>query len=172
MDDSLRARLVERRLLAQKRSRRQELSRAFRNVSPALRAAGVRFSRLPPAANDRVLGSLTCGPGQDEELDFSRLPEAFTKPWASSEARDVLCGAALADLVPGEAAVAVVWHPSSSGLRIGAADLISQMAPVLDEGNGDTTWIVSATGGRWLIQIGYWSRTVSWTRNVPDPSRR
>jgi hypothetical protein len=69
------------------------------------------------------------------------------------------------DLVTSDAPVAVVWHPYTSGLRIRAADLISQLGPVLDAGNGDAVWIVPVSGDGWLIQVGYWSRTVSW---VPD----
>jgi len=165
MDESLRARLVERRRLAQKRTERQQYSAAFRAVSPGLFDAGLRFARLPPVANRRLLAPFASVPGQDEEFVLDGMPAASSQAWTSFAERDRLCRTALMDLVTSDAPVAVVWHPYTSGLRIRPADLISQFGPVLDAGNGGAVWIVPISGDEWLIQVGYWSRTVSW---VPD----
>ena len=168
MDESHRAQLLERRRLAQKRNVRQEYSATFRAVSPGLRAQGFRFARLPPVANHRLLEPLASTPGEDEEFVFDGIAAATTHAWASFDQRDILCRTALIGLAPADRAVAIIWHPYTSGLRIRAADLIAQIRPVLDAGNGGATWIVPVSGEGWLIQIGFWSRTVSWVPAAPE----
>ena len=162
MDESHRARLLERRRLAQKRNARQEYSATFRAVSPGLRAEGLRCARIPPVASRRLLEPFASTPGEDEEFVFDGIAAETTHAWASFDQRDILCRTALIDLTPADRAVAVIWHPYTSGLRIRVADLTSQISPVLDAGNGGATWIVPVSGEGWLIQIGFWSRTVSW----------
>jgi hypothetical protein len=98
------------------------------------------------------------------------MPAANTQAWASFDQRDILCRTALIDLAPADRAVAVIWHPYTSGLRIRVADLTWQITSVLDAGNGEATWIVPVAGEAWLIQIGFWSRTVSWVPAAPEPA--
>lgn len=167
MDESHRARLLERRRLAQKRNERQQYSATFRAVSPGLRAEDLRFARLPPVANQRLLEPFASTPGKDEEFVFDGIPAATTHAWLSFDQRDILCRTALIGLAPADRAVAVIWHPYTSGLRIRVTDLTSQITPVLDAGNGGAIWIVPVAGEGWLIQIGFWSRTVSWVPGVP-----
>lgn len=168
MEEQVRDQLVARRKLNQARRQRQENSISFRRISPGLRSAGVRFSRLPPTASERLTRRLTSGPGEDEEVHFGHLPAAHTQSWSSFAERDALCRAALAAVASVDAKVAVVWHPACSGLRIAVSDLLVHVETVLNEGHGEATWIVSASGERWLIQIGFWSRTLSWAPAMPE----
>lgn len=155
-----RAALEDRRRLAALRRARAEQATAFRRVSPLLCAAGVRFAKLPPARIARDWGALFAGPGADEELDLSGMSAARLDAWDTREARDALVRAALAQVAPADPA-ALVWHPSRAGLRLPVQALVAHLRPLLDEGAGDTVWIV--TGG-WLVQVGWWSRTVARAR--------
>ena len=162
---------MERRRLLALRRRRSEISGAYRRVAAALCPLGVRTTKLMPVRLEQLLGPLVSGPGQDEELDFSRIPGARTHPWSTAAERDTLCRTALSAVAaPGEA-VALIWHPARAGARIGSADFRAHAGLLLDEGRGDTTWIVSASEGPWLIQVGYWSATLSWAPNMPLHSR-
>ncbi|MCU0891293.1 MAG: hypothetical protein MUE77_06015 [Sandarakinorhabdus sp.] len=170
MDEIRRARLVERQRMAVKRRERQEYSVSFRAILPRLQAAGLRFSRLPPVANQQLVEQFAFIPIEDEEFTLKGLPAASSFAWSSFAERDGLCRAALMALTPADASLAVIWHPYMSGLRIRTADLISQIGPVLDAGNGQATWIVPVSGEPWLVQIGFWSRTVSWVSATPNPA--
>jgi hypothetical protein len=167
VDEQTRQRLLEKRRMAQARRSRAELSVAFRNVAPVLCGAGHRFSKLMPAANRRLLGALASGPGADEELDFNWIPGAQTSRWSDKGERDLLCCRALRAVAGDDERVAVIWHPAKAGIRLAASALRSQVTLLLDEGGGDTIWIVSGRGGHWIIQVAFWSGTVSYAKNVP-----
>jgi hypothetical protein len=167
MDALTRARLAERRHMLNLRRRRAEISASFRRVAPVLCAAGVRCTKLMPIHIERVLGRLASGPGQDEELDLNWIAGSKVSSWSGGRQRDTLCRQALSAVAEADEQVAVIWHPARAGARIGAADLRSHMPVLLEEGKGDTTWLVSASGGAWLIQIGFWSATVSYAARVP-----
>src|SRR4051812_32710354 len=162
MDDLRRHRLAERKQMLQLRLRRQVESETFRSVAGPLCAAGVRFSKIPPERNRVVLGPLIAGPGQDEELDFGWMPEAQTSLWSSDAQRDTLCRWALAAVAAPDERIAIIWHPVRAGLSLRRQDAATHIALLLDAGRGDTIWIASAAGGAWLIQIGFWSSTVSF----------
>jgi hypothetical protein len=172
MEETLRERLVERRRLAQRRGERQDYSASFRAVLPGLRSEGLRFSRLSPVASRRLLEPFASTPGEDEEFIFDGMPAATTHGWSSDTERDGLCQTALMELGPAGTTVAVIWHPYTSGLRIRVADLLSHITPVLNAGNGGATWIVPVSGEGWLIQVGFWSRTVSWVPAASEPVQR
>jgi hypothetical protein len=167
MDPTRRDALLERRRLEQLRRRRRELSAGYRRVALALCAQGVRASKLMPPRNEAVLGPLAAGPSQDEELDFAWMGNARIAAWETSAERDALCRAALTVLTAPADRIAIIWHPARAGLSIRSADLLAHLPLVLDEGNGDTTWIAAARAGPWLVQIGFWSRTLSWSPSVP-----
>lgn len=167
MDEERRRRLTERRRMAQLRRERAGLSEGFRRVARVLCDAGMRFSKLMPVHHGRMLGHLASGPGADEELDFGWIPGAQTSRWNDEGQRDSLCRRALAAVAGNDEPVAVIWHPARAGIRLKASVLRSHMPLLLDEGRGDATWIVSARGGPWLIQVGFWSATVGYAANVP-----
>jgi hypothetical protein len=161
-----RARLVEKRRLAQLRLSRALLSRAFRSVGRILCERDVRFSKLMPSRCVEVLGPLVSGPGQDERLLWDRVPGRSCDTWTSNEHRDDLLRQALSACTHADAPVAVIWHPASAGLRIGAPDLAAHAAPILD-GEPGTIWIVAAHGGPWLIEIAFWDKEVCFARSMP-----
>jgi hypothetical protein len=167
MDEARRAPLVEKRRLAQLRARRAAESARFRGVAPALRAAGVRCSKLVPERCRSALGDLTGGPGEDERLLWAPIGNGTCGRWESAAERDSLLREALAACAGAEAKVAVVWHPYEAGLRLRAADLAAHAGAILDAGRGDTIWIVAADGGRWLIEVAYWDREICWTAAMP-----
>jgi hypothetical protein len=167
VDEQTRQKLLDKRQMAQARRGRAELSEAFRRVAPVLCSAGHRVSKLMPAANSRLLGPLASGPGADEELDFGWIPGAQTSRWSDKGERDLLCWRALRAVAGNDEPVAVIWHPAKAGIRLAASALRLQVTLLLDEGGGDTTWIVSGRGGPWLIQVAFWSRAVSYAKNVP-----
>lgn len=167
MDPARRTALAERRRLLDLRRRRTEQSAAFRRVAVPLCAAGVRFSKLVPSRNAALFGPLTAGPGQDEELDFACIADAQIVSWSTSAERDALCRRVLAAVAGEDESVALVWHPVIAGIRLRASALRAHITPLLDQGRGQTTWIASAAGGRWLVQVGFWSRTISYAINIP-----
>jgi hypothetical protein len=160
--------LIERRRLAQLRRARAEISGSFRQVARRLCTAGIRCSKLMPVHIARLLGDKASGPGEDEELDLSWIPGAQLAAWSHPAQRDDLCGRAIRAVAREDESVALVWHPARAGLRMRAADLREQVSILLDEGHGDTTWLVSASGADWLIQIAFWSSTISYARHVPS----
>jgi hypothetical protein len=167
MDEPRRARLVEKRRLAQLRARRAAVSAVFRRVAPGLRAAGTRCSKLVPERCLTALGDLTSGPGEDERLLWAPIGNGTCPRWESAAERDWRLREALADCTGPEARVAVLWHPYEAGLSLRAADLARHAGPILDAGGGGTTWIVAADGGRWLIEVAYWDRELCWTPDMP-----
>ncbi|HEY0414191.1 MAG TPA: hypothetical protein VGD66_13735 [Allosphingosinicella sp.] len=167
MDEDRRARLAEKRRLAQLRRARATASAAFRGVAPALRAAGVKCSKLVPARCREALGPLTGGPGEDERLLWAPIPNGTCARWTSAADRDALLREALARCAAPDAKVAVVWHPYEAGLALRAADLAAQASPILDAGHGGTIWIVAAQGGPWLIEAAFWDRELCWTPAMP-----
>lgn len=167
MDEAQRARLIERRRMAQLRSARAAVSEKFRSVAPALRAAGVRAAKLVPARCRAALGPLTGGPGRDERLLWDKVPDATCRYWRDEAERDALVRAALACCAAPDTRVALVWHSFEAGLSIPAGDLAAHAASVIGAGDGGTTWIAAAEGGPWLIEVAYWDREVCWTRSMP-----
>jgi hypothetical protein len=167
MDEDRRARLIEKRRLALLRMERAGISATFRAVAPALRAQGVRGSKLVPARCLEALGRLASGPGQDERLLWAPVPNSTCRRWEAEAERDSLLGEALADCTAPETRVAVVWHPFRAGLSLAAADLALNARPILDAGEGETIWIVAAAGGPWLIEVAYWDRELCWTPKMP-----
>jgi hypothetical protein len=166
MDEARRARLVERRRLAQLRIRRAELSATFRHLGRILCERGVRFSKLVPERCREALGTLASGPGEDERLLWGPIRNGVCSPWSSDPHRDSLLRSALAACARDDEAVAVVWHPCRAGLRIRAGDLASQSAAILGELH-DTVWIVAAAGGPWLIEVAYWDGELCYTPAMP-----
>lgn len=135
---------------------------------------GVRFSKLVPERCRTALGRLASGPGQDERLLWHWIGNAAGSIWTAKAERDALLGEALAACAAPETPVAVVWHPFRAGLRLRAADLAANAAPVLDA-TGETVWIVAAEGGPWLIEVAFWDREICWTPAMPEheePGRR
>jgi hypothetical protein len=166
MDAATRDRLVERRRMLGLRRRRHEISASFRRVAPVLCAAGVRPVKMMPVQIARVLGSLGSGPGEDEELDLSWAAGFERSTWSSPEQRDTLCRWALSAVAHEHEEVAVIWHPVRAAARVSVAAVRSHTKLLLDEGKGDTIWLVSANGNSWLIQIGYWSSTISYAADA------
>lgn len=167
MDEVRRARLIERRRLAQIRAQRAALSEAFRAVAPGLRARGVRCAKLMPERCRTALGRLASGPGRDERLLWKPIPNGVCRPWQTERERDSLLAAGLAACAAPETPVAVVWHPCRAGLRLAASALAANAAEIINASAGDTIWIVAADGGPWLIEIAYWDREICWTPRMP-----
>lgn len=165
MDDR-RAKLVEKRRLAQVRRERQNVSATFRRVAPSLCEHGLRFSKLVPERCREALGTLASGPGRDERLLWGDVPGGTCVRWEDKARRDAHVRRALACCVAPTSSVVVIWHPFQAGLRLRAADLAAHAAPVLDAA-GDTIWIVAAEGGPWLIEVVFWDREVCWAPNMP-----
>jgi hypothetical protein len=167
MDEGRRAKLVEKRRMAQLRTERQRVATTFRKVAPVLRGLGLHFTRLSPEACRAALGRLTAGPGQDERLLWGPIANGSCRSWESPAERDALLAEALAGCgATGEARVAVVWHPFQAGLGMRGADLARHPAPLLDP-VADTVWIVAAEGGPWLIEVAFWDRELCWTPKMP-----
>jgi hypothetical protein len=166
MDEDRRTRLTEKRRLAQLRRERAAVSATFRRVARGLCGRGVRFSKLVPERCREALGPLASGPGRDERLLWSPIPNGTCARWQSEAERDALLREALAGCTDSAARVAVIWHPFEAGLTIGAADLAAHAPLVLAE-SADTIWIVAANGGPWLIELAYWDREVCWTPRMP-----
>jgi hypothetical protein len=153
--------------MEQLRRSRSDVSAIFRGVAANLCAGGIRFSKLMPIHNQRVLGPLTAGPGMDEELDFSWIPGAQRVTWSGDAQRDTLFRWALSAVARREEQVAIIWHPALAGVRLAEAAARSEARLLLDAGRGDTIWVAGAKGGAWLIQVAFWSATVSYACNVP-----
>lgn len=149
------------------RAERAAISGTFRAVAPALRASGVRGSKLVPARCREALGRLASGPGQDERLLWAPIPNGTCRGWEDDGERDSLLREALTACAAAESRVAVVWHPFQAGLSLAAADLARNAGPILDAGGGETIWIVAAGGGPWLIEVAYWDRELCWTPEMP-----
>ena len=151
--------------MMQLRLQRQRLSATFRQVARQLCVKGVRLSKSMPKANDRSLGPLAAGPGQDEELHFDWIDNASFAPWSThAEAADLVRDALAACTGPDEL-VTVIWSPFEAGLRLRARDLAGHAGIVLDR--DWTTWIVAAQPSSWIVQIGQRSQTVAFSPNVP-----
>lgn len=166
MDLERRARLEEKRRLAQLRRRRSEISATFRGLAIPLRRLGVPVSKLMPHRCREALGPLASGPGRDERLLWAPIPGGRCERWASPPHRDSLLRAALDRCARPDEAVAVIWHPFEAGLRIAAADLAAH-APVVLEALHGTVWIVAAAGGPWLIEIAYWDGELCAATSMP-----
>lgn len=167
MEEAQRARLIERRRLAQLRRERAAASAAFRGVAPLLCERGVRFSKLVPERCRAALGTLASGPGRDERLLWGPTADGTCRGWETEAERNALLRRALAGCTGAETKVAVVWHPFRAGLRIAAAALAVHAGPVLEAGAGDTTWIVAADGGPWLIEVAWWDWEICWAARMP-----
>ena len=167
MDEERRQRLEEKRRLAQLRRQRAAVSEAFRRVGRQLCARGVPFAKLMPAAGRDALGPLTSGPGRDERLDWTWIPNGVCTAWHAEAERDALLREALACCARPETRVAVIWHPHQAGLRLRAGDLAAEAGVVLAEA-WEATWIVAAEGGPWLIEVNrLGQREVCFTRSMP-----
>ena len=166
MDAPRRDALIEKRRLLQLRRQRQERSRAFREIAPRLRAAGVRCSKLVPERLAAILGPVLSAPGQDERLLWEPIPDGHCRLWASAGERDLLLRQALHACTAPQERVAVAFHTAQAGLLISAADL-SRHAPLILDDRPDTIWIVAAAGGPWLIELAYWDRELCYTTNLP-----
>lgn len=167
MDAALRAKLVERREMLTLRRRRAELSAGYRGVALPLCRQGVRCAKLMPVHIAAILGGRASGPGEDEELDLSWVPGSVRSHWSSPAERDALCRAALDAVAEDDEQAAVVWHTMRAGARLRAADLEAHVTAFLEEGNGETTWIAGVSR-RWLVQVAFWSGSVSYAPDVPD----
>ena len=161
-----RARLLERRKLAQLRLHRAELSRTFRSVGRILCEREVRFSKLMPSRCREALGPLIGGPGRDERLLWDHVPGRRCESWTSDGHRDALVRQALSTCTDAATPVAIVWHTATAGLRISADDLAAHAAPILDA-ERDTIWIVAAHGGPWLIEVAFWDKEVCFAPSMP-----
>src|SRR4051812_18084909 len=107
MDPDRRDALIEKRRLLQLRQRRQERSRTFREIAPALRAAGVRCAKLMPERFEAILGPVLLAPGQDERLVWEPIPDGVCRRWGSPGERDLLLRRALHACVRPEERVAI-----------------------------------------------------------------
>jgi hypothetical protein len=165
MDLTQRNKLKERREMMQLRLRRQRLSATFREVARQLCAEGVRLSKSMPAANERSLGPLSAGPGEDEELHFDWMDNASVAPWTSDEEAADLVREALQACSASDELVTVIWSPFEAGLRLRTKDLARHARSVLDR--DWTTWIVAAQPSRWIVQVGVRSQTVAFSPAVP-----
>lgn len=162
MDAGQSARLEALKERLQKRRRRAAEGEYLRPLLPALRAAGVQARRLSPAQVQAALGDLTSGPGQDERLLWSAIPQGVCRPWRDAAERTALIREALSACCDGAAKVAVVWHPCSAGLRVRADDLARHAALILD--GSPEIWLCDAAGGGWLIEIARFDKEVCWFR--------
>jgi len=165
MDQGRRERLQARQEMMRLRLRRQRLSATFREVARELCADGVRLSKSMPSANDRSLGRLPAGPGEDEELHFDWMGNGRVMPWSTDAEAADLVRVALAACCPPEALVTVVWNPFDAGLRLRAGDLSVHARRILRR--DWTTWIVAARPSNWIIQVGVRSETVAYSPDVP-----
>lgn len=160
--------------MMQLRLRRQQLSHTFREVAPELCAEAVRFSKSMPVANDRSLGPLAAGPGEDEELHFDWMENSIVERWTTDDEAADLVRRALAACSSCDELATVVWSPYEAGLRLRAGDLSTHAQIVLHR--DWTTWIVAARPSCWIIQVGVRSQTVAFSPNVPvrtdSPHRR
>jgi hypothetical protein len=170
MDKERRERLQARQEMMRLRLRRRQLSATFREVARELCADGVRLSKSMPSANDRSLGSLAAGPGEDEELHFDWMANGRTMPWFTDAEAAERVRVAIAACSPPDALVTVVWSPYEAGLRLRAGDLADHARRIL--GRDWTTWIVAARPSNWIIQVGVRSGTVAYSPDVPDPLDR
>ncbi|HZF95535.1 MAG TPA: hypothetical protein VEZ20_11775 [Allosphingosinicella sp.] len=151
--------------MMQLRLRRQQLSATFRTIARQLCEDGVRFSKSVPTANDRSLGPLAAGPGEDEELHFDWMSNASVTPWLSNEEAADLVRKALEACSDPDELVIVIWSPFEAGLRLSSRDLARHAPAVLDR--AWTTWIVAAQPSRWIVQVGRFSQTVAFCSKVP-----
>jgi hypothetical protein len=166
MDQARRDRLQARQAMMRLRLRRQALSATFREVARELCGEGVRLSKSMPAANERSLGPLATGPGEDEELHFDWMGNGRVAHWSTDSEAAGLVRVAIAACCPPHTLVTVVWNPFDAGLRLGAGDLSDHARRVLRR--DWTTWIVAARPSRWIIQVGVRSATVAYSPDVPD----
>ena len=165
MDLTRRDRLRTRRQLMQLRLHRRQLSKTFMQVAQELCARGVRLSKSMPEANNRSLGPLAAGPGQDEELHFDWIANAIVGRWSTEgEATDMVRDALAACSRPDDL-VSVIWSPFEAGMRLRASDLARHAGVVLHR--DWTIWIVAAQPSSWIVQIGRRSRTVAYSPKVP-----
>ena len=158
-----RRRILERKreLLKLKLHRGKE-SRTFRALAPELCALGVRFSRLPPRACVRALGTLVDGPGQDERLLWAEIARGRCQHWSTGDEKNGILRTALKALSSPSDAVAVIWHPVQAGLRIRSGALQQVIGTVFAE-LSETIWLVAANGGTWLIEVSTSDREICWT---------
>ncbi len=164
--DQQRRRILEgRRELLKLKVRRADESRTFRAIAPELCALGVRFSKLPPVACVRALGTLIDGPGQDERLLWTEIGGGQCQHWSTGDERDRILRAALVALSSPSEAIAVIWHPVQTGLRIQSGALQQVLGTVFAE-LSETIWLVAANGGKWLIEVSITDREICWTPNV------
>ena len=165
MESERRAALENRRHMAQRRLSRQEWSRDFRQLAPALCKAGVRFAKLVPQVTTRLLGTMTDAPGQDERFSWEQIEGGQRHAYATIAERDAFLARALADCALPASRVAVIFHPASAGVRLAAAD-IPQHAPLLFD-IAPQLWLIDGQGGQWLIEIDRFDQEVCWSRTMP-----
>jgi hypothetical protein len=116
-------------------------------------------------ANQRSLGALADGPGEDEELHFEWMANGSVAFWEDDCEAARLVRSALEACSRADELVTVIWSPFEAGLRLRAGDLAPNASLILHR--DWTTWIVAAEPARWIVQIGRRSRTVAYSPLVP-----
>jgi hypothetical protein len=154
--------LLYRRRLLQRRLARIAKCETFRAAAAPIRCAGVRFSRLPPVAVSRAMGDLRFLPGKGERIDWSQVKESTCLSWRETSSRGGMFRAALEACAANHDPVAVIWHPSVSGMRIRAGDLKDHAQSILDLGS--EIWICHADGGSWLIEYAAGDQEICYGR--------
>tara|TARA_R110002124_G_scaffold165121_2_gene332501 strand:- start:33478 stop:34047 length:570 start_codon:yes stop_codon:yes gene_type:complete len=161
-----RDRKLYRRLLLQRRLARAAHAQTYRQAAGPLRTAGIRFSRLSPAAVSEALGPLSSLPGRDERIDWSLVERANCLTWSDANDRDAMFRTALEACAAASERVAVIWHTHMSGMRITAADLADHAPMILDLGS--EIWVCRADNSPWLIECSRWDREICYGQFLPD----
>jgi hypothetical protein len=157
MDEARRAALEARRA-----SLRDRIALApINDLVERLTAFGCRAEVLFPRQCREALGELLEVPCEDERIDWDRVPTGNVRIWSSGPLRDSLATKAVRACAAPDDRIAVIWNPAGPGLAMTLADLEAGVELILDE--AAETWIVSATGGAWLVECAIFDREICWS---------
>ena len=166
METDKRAQLLQRRRMLQLRLEREDVSRQFRGVAPALRARGLRFRKLLPAFLSPWLRVLARLPGRDERIFWPEVGDGACATWQDD--RD--CAAALERALRAceglDGRVMLVFHPAQAALVSGARDLVGAWE-ALHEALYEATWLVPMDRRPWLIEISPADYELCFVTDVP-----
>lgn len=166
MQETQRYRLLQRRRMLQLRLERQEHTRQFRGIAPALHARGLRFRKLLAASLSPWLAVTARLPGRDERIDWPLVPDCSCHAWqdASECARQL--ERALLACAGLEGRVLVVFNPFEAALVIHARDLVAAW-PDIHDALYESTWIVPCDRRPWLIEVSPSDRELCYAAEVP-----
>ncbi|HMJ94076.1 MAG TPA: hypothetical protein VK472_08255 [Allosphingosinicella sp.] len=129
-----------------------------------LAARGCRADVLFPGKCQAILGELIDVPCEDERIDWDRVPTGNVRIWSSGALRDALALKAVGACAAPDERVAAIWNPAGAGLAMTRADLEAGIALLLDE--AAETWIVSAAGGKWLVECAIFDHEICWSADL------